>query len=93
MEEKPAHPKSPWAATAIYALSPEIFPLLAREARPGGELEVTQGLRALLEGGHRVLAVRLPKPGYAWLSVGSPEGYYRALQKTYREALRTPERR
>jgi UTP--glucose-1-phosphate uridylyltransferase len=93
MEEKPAHPRSPWAATAIYALSPEIFPLLRREARPDRELEVTQGLSALLQEGHRVLAVRLPTPGHAWLSVGSPEGYYRALQRTYRAASRGTDRR
>ena len=90
MEEKPTRPKSPWAATAVYALSPEIFPLLRREARAGKELEVTQGLRALLSEGHRVLAVRLPGPGHAWLSVGSPEEYYRALQRTFREASRGP---
>lgn len=84
MEEKPANPKSHWAATAVYAFGPEMMPALAAEARSHPrELEVTSGIRRLIREGHKVLAVTLRPESGAWLSVGSPEGYLRALRRTY----------
>ena len=84
MEEKPAHPRSRWAATAIYAFSPRLFPALRRTrraVRAGGEVEVTHGIQELLRTGGRVVALIADRPT-AWRSVGSPEGYYRALRAT-----------
>lgn len=92
MEEKPAAPRSHWAATAAYAFSPRLFDALravARRDRPR-ELEVTDAIRWMLEAGGRVEALVLtPRAGH-WRSVGSPDGYLRALKETQRRALRGP---
>lgn len=86
MEEKPAHPRSHWAATALYAFSPRLFDAL-RAARkrspPETELELTSGIRELIAEGGRVEALVLD-PGAQWQSVGSPEGYLRTLRATHR---------
>lgn len=92
MEEKPASPKSSWAATAVYAFSPRLFAALravARSERPR-ELEVTDAIRWMLEHGGRVEAVVLTPHDGHWRSVGSPEGYLRALKETQRRALTVP---
>jgi UTP--glucose-1-phosphate uridylyltransferase len=84
MEEKPAHPRSHWAATAAYAFRPSLFDALRtarRSARAGTELELTAGIQELIRGGGRVAALLL-EPPTAWRSVGSPEGYLRALHAT-----------
>ncbi len=87
MEEKPQHPKSPWAATAMYAFSPAIFRALEKEAEGHPpELEVTAGISRLLTEGAEVRALILRPEDGLWLSVGSPEGYFRALHRTYRKA-------
>jgi UTP--glucose-1-phosphate uridylyltransferase len=86
--EKPARPRSHWAATAVYAFRPSIFPALARvrrTARPK-ELELTDGIRTLIEAGGRVAALVLDPRVGEWRSVGSPEGYSRALARTRRLA-------
>lgn len=91
MEEKPARPRSQWAATALYAFSPRIFAAL-RSARAraasGGELELTAGIERLLAEGERVSALVLEDPRQ-WRSVGSPDGYLRTLRATHARALRT----
>jgi UTP--glucose-1-phosphate uridylyltransferase len=84
MVEKPEHPRSDWAATAVYAFGPAFFPAVEahRRAAHPTELEVTDGIRTLIERGARVVAFVLdPKYG-EWRSVGSPEGYSRALTRT-----------
>ena len=87
MVEKPAHPRSHWAATAVYAFGPAIWRVLrARRAR-SRELEVTDGIAALLAEGGRVAALVLDPRMGLWKSVGSPEGYAAALQVTRRLAL------
>lgn len=84
MEEKPAKPRSEWAATAAYAFSPRLMAGLRavrRRDRPK-ELEVTEAIRWILEAGGRVAALVLePKEG-EWYSVGSPEGFHKALLYT-----------
>lgn len=87
MEEKPAHPRSNWAATAIYAFSPRLFDALRAlaEAHPR-ELEVTAGVQRILSEGGQVAALCLDQPT-DWRSVGSPEGYLSALRLTRRDAL------
>ncbi|MGA9838958.1 MAG: sugar phosphate nucleotidyltransferase [Thermoplasmata archaeon] len=85
MEEKPTHPRSHWAATAVYAFAPTVFDALRsarRKAPRGSELELTHGIADLLAGGGRVAALVL-EPADAWRSVGSPDGFYRALRATY----------
>ncbi len=94
MEEKPAKPRSRWAATAIYAFSPRLFDALREvEARgPGEELEVTAAIQEMLRTGGRVQALVLRPSAGEWRSVGSPDGYLRALRHTERlaRAARAP---
>ena len=84
MVEKPRRPRTNWAATAVYAFRPTIFDAIERyrrAARPR-ELELTDGIRELLGRGGRVAALVLgPRIG-EWRSVGSPEGFARALGRT-----------
>jgi len=90
MEEKPEHPKSPWAATALYSFGEEIFGALKEiVAKTPGELEVTAGISHLIESGHKVLAIQCNPTREKWLSVGSPEGYFKALRQTYAKAMRS----
>jgi UTP--glucose-1-phosphate uridylyltransferase len=90
MVEKPTEPRSHWAATAVYAFAPSIFDALAahRRAEHPAELELTDGVRALLARGGRVSALVLDPRYGAWRSVGSPEGFHRALARTRAAARR-----
>jgi UTP--glucose-1-phosphate uridylyltransferase len=90
MEEKPARPRSKWAATAVYAFSPRVFPGLraVRRQRHPAELEVTDAIRWLIAGGGRVTALVLRPSDGEWRSVGSPDGYVRALKRTQAIARR-----
>ena len=84
MEEKPARPRSAWAATAVYAFSPRIFAALRavrRERRPR-ELELTDAIQWMLKHGGRVEALVLTPRWGEWWSVGSPQGFARALRRT-----------
>lgn len=85
MEEKPKRPRSRWAATAVYAFSPRIFHALRQVERedPTAELELTAGVRTMLREGASVAALVLDRRYADWRSVGSPEGYRRALNRTY----------
>ncbi len=86
MEEKPERPRSNWAATAVYCFTPAIFSALKRvraDSSPA-ELELTAGIVHLLKYGGRVAAL-VVNPRFAeWRSVGSPEGFARALLRTQR---------
>lgn len=88
MEEKPERPHGRWAATAVYAFAPTIFPALAEKGRERsrGELELTDGIRSLLDRGGRVAAFVLEPRFGEWVSVGSPEGFARALVRTRHRA-------
>lgn len=90
MVEKPVSPKSHWAATAVYAFHPSIFTALEkvrRSERPR-ELELTQGIRQVLADGGRVASLVLSPRSGEWWSVGSPEGFGRALTRTHAVAAR-----
>lgn len=92
MEEKPAKPRSRWAATAVYAFSPGIFAALEevrRRDRPK-ELELTAAISHLLDSGGRVAALILTPSLGEWRSVGSIEGYLTALRRTRTLAMRPP---
>jgi UTP--glucose-1-phosphate uridylyltransferase len=86
MEEKPAKPRSQWAATAVYCLTSRIFGELnqARSEDPEKELELTTGIVRLIQAGARVEALVINPRFAEWRSVGSPEGYARALNRTRR---------
>ncbi len=84
MEEKPERPRSHWAATAVYCFGPAIFGALrrARSRSDAAELELTSGVRELLADGGRVAALVVDPTRAEWRSVGSPEGFVRALLRT-----------
>jgi dTDP-glucose pyrophosphorylase len=90
MVEKPAHPRTHWAATAVYAFGPALLPALEafRRAKRPHELELTDGIRTLLGGGGRVAAFVLDPRFGEWRPVGSPEGFARALARTRAVARR-----
>jgi dTDP-glucose pyrophosphorylase len=92
MEEKPERPRSHWAATAAYAFSPRMFEALRAVARSKqqSELEVTDAIRRMLENGGRIEALILQPAFGEWWSVGSPEGYMRALRRTQQKTHWTP---
>jgi len=92
MVEKPEQPKTHWAATAAYAFHPSIFSALEKHRRVHHpkELELTDGIRGLIADGGRVAAlVMTPRLG-EWWSVGSPEGYGRALDRTRTFSAQAP---
>lgn len=84
MVEKPARPRSPWAATAVYVFGPALWERLSEvaAARRRREVELTDGIRTLLAGGGRVSALILDREFGTWRSVGSPTGYVEALKES-----------
>ncbi|MBX7169243.1 MAG: NTP transferase domain-containing protein [Pirellulales bacterium] len=79
--EKPAVADAPsrMAVAGRYVLSPAIFELLA-DTKPGkgGEIQLTDALRALVRGGGKIVGVRLA-PGEHRHDVGNYERYFRAF--------------
>lgn len=90
MVEKPERPKTHWAATAVYAFGPALYPALVavRKEEHPAELELTAGIRHILAHGGRVAALTLRPRNGRWYSVGSPEGYALALARTRNIARR-----
>ena len=91
MEEKPAKPRSHWAATAVYAFRHRIFDALRdlEGSRRTGEIELTDAIRPLVADGHVAALVLAPSAG-EWRSVGSPEGFQKALERTRKLAHAPP---
>ncbi|MFO0807762.1 MAG: UTP--glucose-1-phosphate uridylyltransferase [Gemmataceae bacterium] len=79
--EKPAVEDAPsnLAVAARYVFRPTIFDLLA-ETKPGkgGEIQLTDAIRALIHRGGKVLGVRLPA-GEQRYDIGNFESYYAAF--------------
>jgi glucose-1-phosphate thymidylyltransferase len=70
IEEKPEHPKSPFAVPGLYFYGPDVCDLAARlEPSPRGELEITDLNSCYLEQGR--LTVTVLERGYAWLDAGT----------------------
>jgi UTP--glucose-1-phosphate uridylyltransferase len=85
MEEKPAKPKSSWAATAVYVFTAKIFDALrqVQQEKKPRELELTDAIsRVIADGGKVAALVTTPSLG-EWRSVGSPQGYLTALRRTH----------
>ncbi|HKS59444.1 MAG TPA: sugar phosphate nucleotidyltransferase [Thermoplasmata archaeon] len=91
MEEKPPHPRSHWAATAVYAFAPELFGALKRirDGRRPRELELTEAIQELIREGRRIDALVVDPRRAEWRSVGSPEGFLKALKATRRWLARS----
>jgi len=77
LEEKPLHPKSPYAVPGLYFYDAGVIDIAARlQPSARGELEITDVNREYLRRGQ--LAVELLGRGYAWLDAGTPEALLQA---------------
>jgi len=82
--EKPAKPPSNMAVVGIYVLSPKIFDALRRVKEDlRGEIQLTHGLKILLDEGGEAYAVLLMDEEKR-LDAGSPENYYQAIVESYK---------
>lgn len=77
LEEKPRHPKSPYAIPGLYFFDNQVLDIAA-QLRPSarGELEITDVYREYLRRGE--LRVELFTRGFAWLDMGTHEALLQA---------------
>ncbi len=77
--EKPADPPSEYAVTGLYGFPPAVFDHIERlEPSDRGELEVTDAIRSLLEGGRSAHVHRFD--GW-WVDAGTPDGLLTANRR------------
>ena len=77
LEEKPTHPRSPYAVTGLYFYDNRVLDIAdALEPSPRGELEITDVNRAYLADGQ--LHVEMLGRGVAWLDTGTPQSLLQA---------------
>ncbi len=78
--EKPTKPKTNLAVTPVYLFRPSIFDAIEAAGRGvGGEIQLTDGIQALLRKGKSVLGVEL-RADESWLDIGTPSTYWEALE-------------
>jgi len=79
IEEKPANPKSHWAATGFYIYNNQVVEI-AKNLQPSnrGEIEITDINKAYLN--HKNLGVIKLKRGFAWLDAGTPDSLLDSAQ-------------
>ncbi|NWG36475.1 UTP--glucose-1-phosphate uridylyltransferase [Nitrososphaera sp.] len=83
IEEKPAKPKTNLAIMPVYIFDPAIFSALAEtQAGKGNEIQLTDGIKKLMEQGLQVMASKLSSHDM-WIDVGTPETYWEAQSSTY----------
>ena len=96
LEEKPKHPKSPWAVTGLYFYDNRCV-RYAKSLKPSdrGELEITDLNKLYLESDD--LDVRLLGRGFAWLDTGTMESlidaadFVQTIQKQQGIRISAPE--
>jgi UTP--glucose-1-phosphate uridylyltransferase len=83
IDEKPIHPRSNIAIVALYVFSKTIYHGI-RSARDSakGEIELTAGIKQLIEEGCRVYAVELSRDEKR-VDIGTPHSYWDALNSTF----------
>jgi UTP--glucose-1-phosphate uridylyltransferase len=86
--EKPKVPRSNLAVTPVYLFRHSIFDAI-EEAGPGigGELQLTDGIHALIQEGKKVVGVEL-RPEESWIDIGTPATYWEALGISHRNSER-----
>jgi UTP--glucose-1-phosphate uridylyltransferase len=83
IEEKPASPKTNLAIMPMYLFDPIIFKALENTpAGKGGEIQLTDGIKKIIEWGLPVAASKLSSNDL-WIDVGTPETYWEAQSSTY----------
>lgn len=86
--EKPEKPPTNLAIMPIYVFHPVIFRELEKTPPgKGGEVQLTDAIQKLVEGGLNVCAIQL-NPRKARLDIGSPEMYWEALSLSYQHFCR-----
>jgi UTP--glucose-1-phosphate uridylyltransferase len=83
VEEKPKKPKTNLAIMPIYVFNHTIIAALEKtQPDLGGEIQLTDAIQQLIDGGFKVHAVKL-RNNETRLDVGTPETYWHAITTSY----------